>query len=847
MKGLIRRVAALALVLVMTVQPAAALYIDGVYFCPCLGRYSYFFKDLPVLLEVIEMEEPSKLSKTNYPDIYRQMYSVITEVFGDMVINTDDYSPVERYYAAWTYIHHTVKEDSTIWYKDIPIFARPMLGKSGGNLGCVLSQYAILRALDLDMLTDFRGDPIRGCVIIGGVNYLSYPEKIDDELFLVNSADWPWGFSGDWFVTEEPTISYSEYTPDTEIEDGYVFIKGTGILIDYEGTDTELVFPERTRMIKSGLFENNGNIRKAVFNEGLIDIGRRAFAGCTALAEIELPEGLMSIGEAAFAGVGIKELYIPGTVISGDKAFMETTVEKVTFGLGSQRVYPYMFDSCDQLADLRLPDSIWHIGEYAFRGCTALKELDMSENSCDIGRAAFKNSGLVSVKLPKLTVLQPQAFSFCSELCDVEMQEGLAYITDTFAGCLALGQVTIPSSVVAIHVNAFIDSNLNVSSDLSFVCGAESTASRYAETYDLPYTVDENMETFFKPLIKDGIFGGGVQYSIDHVNRCAVLYASSDEDIEKDDEGRLILPDFIRYEKNLYPVVEISDEALDDTTFSGIRLPVMLKTIGKNAFAGSDITKIDFSDCPFLEKLDGSTFMYCDKLEHIELGDHIKTIGEKAFYACFALKEFRSGSGLDTIGVDAFGESGLERVYLGENVKKIESGAFANLLGDSINSRCAIYFEGNAPELAENAFGSVPGAVMILRRPEGDGFGSEEYSEYSTGTYTDGGTVSLLDEIKIYEPETNGKRHVYIEAFHREKTEEYRAYVAFYDENDRMLGTSVAYLYSARAYVKGSVQKTMTIPEGSAFMEVFLTRYIDGSESPVTCSMLYDIREAMAQ
>jgi|GEM_PF-3577257 len=847
MRGLIRRLAALALVLVMTVQPViAAGEIDFGSLCPCMGRCDGIFRDLDEFVDAVRSGDTSELDMLEYPEAYMEMHGIVTEVFGDMVINPDRFSETDRYYAAWTYINSTVEENSIVWDEELPMFSRPMLTKQGSSLDCELNQHVIMKALGISMYCDDVGDPYPDKVVIDGKNYYSRPHEWEKELFLVNGNDWPFELEAEFSATA-PTVEYGNYAPATEKEDGYVFIKGTGILIGYEGTDTELVFPDRTRVIKAGLFEGNESIRKAVFNEGLIDIGRRAFLGCTALEEIELPDGLMSLGFAGFARSGVKEAVIPASVVYGTCSFLESDIGRVTLAEGSGRVYEQMFDYCDNLSEVDIPTSVWHIGHRAFAYCTALKELDLSAHTCDLGQMAFSGAGLRSVKLPLISALQMGVFSHCTSLEEVIMQEGLVTIDNSFTYCISLGQVTVPASVVALSERAFIDTDYVIPRDLSFVCGEGSAAACYAETHGIPYVTDEALEPYFKPIVQDGLNKNSINYRIDYANRCALLTSSIDSELDFSQDGTLVIPDLIRYNNTLYPVTEIAEGALSSISMTGVRLPFMLRTIGKEAFWGSHLEELDFSDCRFLTEIGEGAFAYNQSLADIEWGEYLKTIGSEAFFGCFALKEVSIDGGIETIGESAFAQSGLEKVWIGENVEKICAGAFSNLEGDSRNGRCAVYFEGNAPEVDADGVGGFDGMVMLLRKDGAAGFDDVGFEGYSTGVYTENGSVALLDKIQFYSPEESGQRYVYIEAFHQKKNEEYRALVAFYDENGRMLACNVDYLYSANAYVKGSIQGRMDVPSNADCMEVFLVEYIDGSSEPVTCSLRYDISRAMAQ
>lgn len=74
-----------------------------------------------------------------------------------------------------------------------------------------------------------------------------------------------------------------------------------------------------------------------------------------------------------------------------------------------------------------------------------------------IGKAVFKdNKELNRITLPRLTEIQDEAFSYCSNLKYVKFKKGLKRIgSEAFANCERLTELIIPDSVVEIGDDAF--------------------------------------------------------------------------------------------------------------------------------------------------------------------------------------------------------------------------------------------------------------------------------------------------------------------------------------------------------------------------------------------------------
>ena len=99
--------------------------------------------------------------------------------------------------------------------------------------------------------------------------------------------------------------------PDSVESIGYDAFSGSGI--------QEFVFPPKITKIESGVFRNSYSYddrgskkllgpRKVVMPNGVRTIERNAFAGCTALAECQIPDSVTYIGEKAFGHTGFERV-----------------------------------------------------------------------------------------------------------------------------------------------------------------------------------------------------------------------------------------------------------------------------------------------------------------------------------------------------------------------------------------------------------------------------------------------------------------------------------------------------------------------------------------------------------
>ena len=94
-----------------------------------------------------------------------------------------------------------------------------------------------------------------------------------------------------------------------------------------------------------------------------------------------------------------------------------------------------VFENCDSLISITIPESVTSIGNFAFFGCSNLTNITIPDSVKSIGEYAFEG---------------------CTSLTSVTIPDGVTKIKeDTFWGCSSLTSVTIPDSVIEIEDSAF--------------------------------------------------------------------------------------------------------------------------------------------------------------------------------------------------------------------------------------------------------------------------------------------------------------------------------------------------------------------------------------------------------
>ena len=130
-----------------------------------------------------------------------------------------------------------------------------------------------------------------------------------------------------------------------------------------------------------------------VIPDGVTEIGKYAFGGCSSLKEIVIPDSVTEIGDSAFGGCSsLKEIVIPDSVTEiGDSAFWGCkSLEEIVIPDSVTQIVYSAFWGCSSLKEIVIPSSVTKIGDFAFWGCSSLKEIVIPDSVTEIGDSAFQ-------------------------------------------------------------------------------------------------------------------------------------------------------------------------------------------------------------------------------------------------------------------------------------------------------------------------------------------------------------------------------------------------------------------------------------------------------------------------
>lgn len=498
---------------------------------------------------------------------------------------------------------------------------------------------------------------------------------------------------------------------------GYLFYTYADInyLLGYLNSDTKLMLPEnyngQNYEINQHAFQYCTNITSVDIPNGVTVIGGWAFDDCTGLTSVTIPHSVTSIGDYAFynctalekiqfhatamddlnssnhvfhkAGqngngievvIGKNVTKIPANLFRPyNDSYYPPKITSVDFEEGSvcTNIGSYAFYHCTNLTSVTIPDSVISIGSYAFAECYMLN-YNIYDNAMYLGNK----------QNPYIYLAQSTNLVFNNDyIDDCEIYDGTRFIGDyAFRGCLSLGSVTIPDSVISIGDYAFY-----ICDNLDRVTIPASVTSlgygMFTLCDNLKSIIFEDTSSWYRTtsLLSWQNMTGGTETDVTDSSTNAEYFKNT-------------------YCNNYWYFVDSASQGLEFTSngdgtcyVSGLGTcpdtAVVIPEISPNGDKVTSIGAFAFENCDNLVSVtipDSATsieimaFHGCNLLTNLEIGESVTNIGGLAFDACANLTSVTIPDSVTNIGDYAFSFcNSLTSVTIGDNVTSIGSGAFA--------------------------------------------------------------------------------------------------------------------------------------------------------------------------
>ena len=367
-----------------------------------------------------------------------------------------------------------------------------------------------------------------------------------------------------------------------EESEGKDFIISRNRLIRCEGSDKDIVIPDRVTRIDKYAFHGCYGLRSVVIPKTVTNINPTAFLECDSLMNITVDENNADYKD------------IDGNLYSKDgKVLLQYALGKedksFTIPDGVISIVPYAFHWANNLTSVIIPEGVTSIGDNAFFSCSSLTDIKIPDSVTNIGIGAF---------------------SYCDNLKRVVLPNGLEDIGDKiFYRSKKLSNVVIPPSVKRIGKESFWGCGLK-----SVSLGKNVTNIGFRAFYACyklkSITVDKENDNY-----KDI---DGDLYTKD--GKVLIQYAIGKK------ETSFTIPN---------GVVSISDWALwGCDRLANVVIPDTVTSIGEHAFSAwnSSLTSIIIPDG--VTTIGEYAFSDCKKLTNVVIGKGVTNIGKWSFSRC---------------------------------------------------------------------------------------------------------------------------------------------------------------------------------------------------------------------
>lgn len=435
-----------------------------------------------------------------------------------------------------------------------------------------------------------------GCVALERVNF---PENLAMGKNINNQPVAAVGAFGQIF--EKCTSLASFAVARGEATDNYYYTEDEGRLLCYKSGSENILLMcapgAKGKVVVPNTITKISHIEPELAENGDDRDIRVGFDNCQFVEEIEFQPG------------GAQDLVVDGRFYA---------TNGFTAVLGS-RYYNGAFSNMPMLQRVTLPARLTALGGCAFAKCPNLTELVFENGSrlLEIGDFAFLYTGLTEMKIPaSVATLGDYLFADgCLER--ISLPDTLTSLGSVFANCSTVQEINLTG-----------DGNGDFKTENGVVYKTKKNASGAVVGRELAYyPVGKKDASFVVPAdvvsIAPNAFSGSLYLK-------TLTFADSKAALAADGSNALI----------------IGESAFSDTeALTSVTIPVRTTSIGRAAFASSNVETVVFEDDCAIQTISEVMFWSCSRLSSVVIPKNVTSIDNGAFINCSRLQTVTFAAG----------------------------------------------------------------------------------------------------------------------------------------------------------------------------------------------------------
>ena len=451
----------------------------------------------------------------------------------------------------------------------------------------------------------------------------------------------------------------------------------------------EITIPDSVTTILTGAFDGCRNLTSITIPEGVTQIGLEAFLNCESLTRVELPDSLTEISDHAFRGC--------------------TSLASITLPAHLQYIGPGSLDGIEIFATIGT-ETIWELAsQYSFIDprypSVRLWRYSGSDYTNIRLAAGPRNEDITEATIPENAYVSESAFSGCTKLENVVIEDGVSLESQAFYDCTSLTSVTLPDNIDSIDEFTFARNIIPYCkirtrtaemlglSGRTFVDHAyPGIKLRYNDYQGMYYAWAQNT-SITEAIIPEDVFSIGSNAFEDCTNLTRVVLPEGLRYINRSAFKncsaltRVILPESTR---------EIGREAFSGCAkLAGINLPARLTDIGTDAFRDCDVLSMTVSHESLVRSYPREHGIPYSFVYDVDTATLPKGLTELERYA--------------------FAYSSFQAIYIPQSCRKIGEYAFFQSY-----DLLAVHFASDDVQIDDTAFSMIGSRVHIFA-PSDDG------------------------------------------------------------------------------------------------------------------------------